>query len=237
MAAGCLAAAAVATALLPSAPRGPRSPSMFVEPMRRLVARPDFVAVVAFVLLFKACDYAMPGALTKKFLVTAGIEARTIGDVLTPAGIGATVAGALLGGLVTTRIGIFRALWILGAFQALSNLGYAGAAWSESKPLLYAAAVFEPFCSGLGTAPFLAFLMTCCDRSFAATHFALWSAVMALGRWAFGRWSGAGAEHFGYGNWFAITFAIAIPSYALLPLVRRRLAAANAGLGEAPAVD
>ena len=227
VAAGLLAVVSLTIAFLPSAPRGARSPSLFVEPLRRLVSRPDFFVVVAFVLFFKACDYAMPGALTKKFLVTAGIKAQTIGDVLTPVGIGATVAGALLGGWVTTRIGIFKALWILGAFQALSNLAYAGAAWSESKPLLYAAAVFEPFCSGLGTAPFLAFLMACCDRTFAATHFALWSAIMALGRWGFGRWSGAAAEYFGYAPWFALTFVAAIPAFALLPFVKRRLDSPN----------
>ncbi len=222
-AAALLAVGALALAFLPPAPRGARSPSMFVEPMRRLVGRRDFLWVAAFVMLFKACDYAMPGNLTKPFLISAGIRAQTIGDVLTPLGIGATVAGALLGGWITTRIGIFRALWMLGAFQALSNLAYAGAAWSESTPLLYAAAVFEPFSSGLGTAPFLAFLMACCDRTFAATHFALWSAIMALGRWGFGRWSGAAAEHFGYAPWFAMTFVAAIPAFALLPFVRRRL--------------
>lgn len=223
VAAGCFAGWAAAAWFLPAAPRTSRSPSMIREPLRRLVARSDFVVVVAFVLFFKACDYAMPGALTKKYLVTAGIPPSVIGDVLTPVGIAATVAGALLGGYVTTRIGLFRALWVLGACQALSNLAYAGAAWSGSPAALYAAAVFEPFCSGLGTAPFLAFLMACCDREFAATHFALWSALMAAGRWGFGRWSGAGAEHFGYATWFALTFLAAIPAFALLPAIRRRL--------------
>lgn len=215
--------AAVAVAFSPRVPRTARSPSLLREPIRRLVAHRDFVTVVTFVLLFKACDYAMPGALTKAYLVKAGIDAGTIANVLTPIAIGATVAGAMLGGLITMRIGIFKALWILGAFQALSNLAYAGAAWNGSTSALYAAAIFEPFCSGLGTAPFLAFLMVCCDRSFAATHFALWSALMAVGRWGFGRWSGAAAEHFGYVNWFALTFLAAIPAFAILPLIRRRL--------------
>lgn len=226
--AAVFAAIALAAIALPAVPRAPRASSSLAEPIRMLVRARGFVAVVAFVLLFKAGDYAMPGALTKKLLVARGIAPTTIADVLTPIGIAATVGGALLGGAVTARIGIFRALWILGAFQALSNLAYAGAAWSGSHAALYGAAIFEPFCGGLGTAPFLAFLMTCCDRAHAATHFALWSAVMALGRWCFGRWSGAGAVFFGYGEWFAMTFLIAIPAYLLLPLVKRRLDAANA---------
>ena len=80
----------------------------------------------------------------------------------------ATIAGALLGGALTTRWGIFRALWLLGAVQALSNLAYyAAAAGGATKPLMYTAAVVEQFTQGLGTAAFLAFLMALCDRRFA----------------------------------------------------------------------
>lgn len=216
---------ALAVATLPSTRQAPGEPVALVAPIRRLAAQRDVLAIAAFVLLFKAGDYAMPGALTKKLLVAREIAPTTIADVLTPLGVGATIGGAAIGGLVTARLGIFRALWILGAFQALSNLAYAGAGWSGSRGALFAAAVFEPFCSGLGTAPFLAFLMACCDRAHAATHFALWSAVMAFGRWLFSRWSGHAAQAVGYEPWFALTFVLALPAYGLLPAVRRRLAA------------
>jgi len=33
--------------------------------------------------------------------------------------------------------------------------------------------------------------------------------------------SGLGAERFGYGNYFALTFLLSLPAYALLPWVRQ----------------
>jgi len=34
-----------------------------------------------------------------------------------------------------------------------------------------------------------------------------------------GGFSGLGAERYGYGNYFAITFVLSLPAYALLPWV------------------
>ena len=84
--------------------------------------------------------------------------------------------------------------------------------------------MFEQLCAGLGTAPFVAFLMTCSVRAHAGTHYALLTAVMGLGRWIFGRWSGAGAEAIGYPAWFAATFVIALPAFFLLPIARGAVA-------------
>jgi len=33
--------------------------------------------------------------------------------------------------------------------------------------------------------------------------------------------SGLGAERFGYGNYFALTFLLSLPAYGLLPWVKR----------------
>ena len=33
--------------------------------------------------------------------------------------------------------------------------------------------------------------------------------------------SGLGAERFGYGNYFALTFLLSLPAYALLPWVKK----------------
>ena len=72
--------------------------------------------------------------------------------------------------------------------QLLSSLGYAAAAAANGagKTGITAAALFENFAAGLGTAAFLAFLMSVCERRYAATQFALLSAIYALSRWASG---------------------------------------------------
>jgi PAT family beta-lactamase induction signal transducer AmpG len=132
---------------------------------------------------------------------------------------------------------MFRALWVLGVGQAGSNLMYAlAAALPPSAPLMYAASVVESFCGGLGTAPFLAFLMAICDKAHAATQYALLSALFGLTRVLAGAASGWATEHLGYAPYFTLTFFLAAPALLLLPWMRAWTATPPApASGPAPA--
>ncbi len=227
-AAAILVLLAAASAHAPVVPRVPRvqGENPVVAPFRQLFARPGFAVVGAFVLLFKLGDYAL-APMTDQFLVRkdgANWSDATIA-LATTVGVAVTIAGALLGGWLTTKWGVFRALWILGLLQAVSNLAYAGAAAAPGPATAWTAAVVEPFCGGLGTAPYLALLMVSCDRAHAGTQYALLSALFALSREAAGTVSGFGAAAFGYAGYFTLTFAAALPAFALLPWVRRWLQA------------
>lgn len=220
-----LGALALVTLVLPSPRRETAHPATLGEPIRALLARPGIWAVVVFALLFKL-DISAMDPMTKPFWVSSGFTLDQIA-ALTTGRLLATLAGATLGGVIATRVGIFHALWSLGLVQLLSSLGYAGAALADAdKAAITAAALFENFAQGLGTAAFLAFLMSVCERRYAATQFALLSAIFALSRWAAGLVSGVLAERLGFGGYFLVTFMMGLPAYALLPRIR------NAGVSE-----
>jgi PAT family beta-lactamase induction signal transducer AmpG len=189
-------------------------------PLNRFLRRPGFAAVVVFILLFKLGDMSL-GPMVRPFWVDRNFSPLQIGVV--PGGLGVifTIIGALLGGALTRRWGIFHALWILGLAQAGSNLTYAtAAALPPSTMLMYTASAIESFCGGLGTAPYLAFLMSICDKQYAATQYALLSALFGLTGALSGAVSGFATERFGYATYFTITFFLAFPAYALLPWIR-----------------
>jgi PAT family beta-lactamase induction signal transducer AmpG len=96
---------------------------------------------------------------------------------------------------------------------------------------MYTASIVESFCGGLGTAPFLAFLMSICDKAHAATQYALLSALFGLTRVVAGALSGWATERVGYAAYFAVTFFLAWPALILLPWVRRWTSARASGLG------
>jgi PAT family beta-lactamase induction signal transducer AmpG len=133
------------------------------------------------------------------------------------------------------RAGIFKALWVLGLWQAASNLGYVIAAsvippaapgvapLFEYRLLVYAASATESFTGGLGTAAFLAFLMAIVDKRRSATEYALLTSVFALSRSLAGWASGYGAQEFGYAQYFLLTFFLSFPAYLLLPWAKRML--------------
>jgi PAT family beta-lactamase induction signal transducer AmpG len=208
--------------------------------LRRWVLRRGGAAVFGFVLLYKLGDAAM-GPMVKPFWLDRGFGVAEVGLVSTSVGMLATILGALAGGRLTSHWGIFRALLVLGLAQALSNLGYAAVAWGGAaapatavatwrdlslalaepgRAAVYAASLLESFTGGLGTAAFLSFLMHVCEKEHAAVQYALLSALFALSGNAAGAASGFLATRLGYGNYFLLTFILALPAYALLPAIR-----------------
>lgn len=199
-----------------------------------MLSRPYMLPVIGFILIFKLGDAAM-GFMVKPFWVDAGFSASQIGLVSVNLGLVLSIAGGLAGGWFTDRVGIFRALWVLGLCQAVSNLGYAWAALTiplatanalipfEHQLLMYAASGLESFTGGLGTAAFLAFLMAIVDKRHSATEYALLSSVFALSRSLAGWAGGFGAEAMGYADYFLLTFFLGFPAFLLLPWVARML--------------
>ena len=192
----------------------------FFNPLQNFWQRPGVVQVLLFVLFFKLGDMAL-GPMVRPFWVDREFSPLQIGAIPGTVGVVSTILGALLGGRLTKRWGLFRALWVLGTVQAGSNLFYAAtAALPRSELLMYVASCVESFCGGLGTAPFLAFLMSVCDKRQAATQYALLSALFGLGRSLSGAFSGWLTQSVGYATYFTVTFFLAWPAFALLPWVR-----------------
>ena len=199
-------------------------------PLRQFFEHPGFNSVLCFILLYKLGDMAL-GPMVRPFWVDRHFSMLQIGAVPGTVGVVTTVLGALLGGNLTKRWGVIRALWLLGIAQAASNLTYAmAAAFPPSTPLMYTASVVESFCGGLGTAPFLAFLMSICDKNHAATQYALLSALFAPVGLVAATVSGWAVEHMGYTAYFSLTFFLAWPALFLLPWVRRWTVARTATL-------
>jgi PAT family beta-lactamase induction signal transducer AmpG len=221
MAALILAVLAACAASSPALPLRVRTDERrWWQPFREWLQQPGALFVFCFVLTYKLGDASM-GPMVKPFWVDRGLTVEEIGLVSTTLGTLASIGGALAGGVLTTRWGIFTALWSMGLLQAFSNLGYAAAAaFDLGRPGIYSASLFESFTGGLGNAAFLSFLMHICDKRRAATEYALLSAIFSLTRVVAGACSGWGASHLGYAAYFSFTFLLAFPAFALLPWIR-----------------
>jgi MFS transporter, PAT family, beta-lactamase induction signal transducer AmpG len=192
------------------------------------VATWKVIPLVFFVLTYKLGEFAI-GPMVKPFWVDYGKTIWPVREELmfqiglfpTSFGIILSVVGALTGGAFISRYGIFRGVWILGLLQAVSNLGYSLVEWLDLGRFgLYGASMFESLCGGLGTAAFLAFLMNVCEKEHATVQYAFLSSIFSLTGRLVGGISGLGAEKYGYGNYFAITFLLSLPAYLMLPWVK-----------------
>ncbi|MBM3227076.1 MAG: AmpG family muropeptide MFS transporter, partial [Candidatus Tectomicrobia bacterium] len=110
------------------------------EPLREVFQRERAIEILAFVCLYKLADN-LAGALLRPFLIDLGYSEFDRGVGLATIGLVTTLGGTFLGGLLTTLTGLGHALWIGGALQIVSNLGYIFLADSAPDRLLLTAAM------------------------------------------------------------------------------------------------
>ncbi len=194
-----------------------------VEPFREFLARNGVGAallVLAFIFLYKLGD-SMATALATPFYLDMGFTKTEIGVVAKNAGLWASVLGGLVGGVWMLKIGINRGLWIFGAVQLLSILGFAWLAQLAKPGIVALGAViaFEALGVGLGTAAFTAFIARATDPRYTATQFALFTSLAAVPRTLVNASTGWIVERLGWFDFFLACALLALPGMALLLLV------------------
>ncbi len=210
-------------------PDTPRSLAIaVVAPLKDFFSRRGAVSLLLLIVLYKFGD-ALAGTLTTAFLIRGvGFDLTDVGVVNKWFGFASLVGGALLGGLLMTNMSLYRALFLFGVLQAVSNLSFAVLAWAgKSYALLVFTVAFENLASGMGTAAFVAFAMALCNHRFSATQYALISALASLGRIMFGPVTGELVALVDWANFFVVTFLAALPGLALVWLLREEIATAE----------
>jgi PAT family beta-lactamase induction signal transducer AmpG len=185
-------------------------------PFVGLLAQHRSLEILAFVVLYKLSDN-LTQALTRPFLVQTGFNDFDVGVATATIGQAAAIAGTLLGGLLTDRLGLGRSLWIFGLLQIVSNLGYAAVAQvGVNRPLMYAAQAFELGSSGLGTGAFGVLLLRLTQKRFSATQYALLSSLFTLPRILSGPVAGVLADAIGWRDFFVLTVLFGMPGMVML---------------------
>ena len=211
----------------PDPPRVGETPVSLADavglPLRELFARPGIYGLLGLIVMYKVGD-AIAGSLQTAFFI-GGLE-FSAGEVGYVKGVGlaATLLGALAGGLGMTKLGLVRSLLLFGILQALSNLSFMVLAWvGKSYVGLTAAIIVENVTGGMGTAAFVALVMSLCDHRYTATQFALLSSLEALGRVFSGRPSAELVGLVGWAQFFFISFVLALPGIWLVWRYRRQI--------------
>jgi PAT family beta-lactamase induction signal transducer AmpG len=89
--------------------------------------------------------------------------------------------------------------------------------------MLTAVVVIENVTGGMGTAAFVALVMSLCDPRYTATQFALLSSLEALGRVFAGRPSADLVEMVGWTQFFVLTVLVALPGLWAVWRIRRSI--------------
>jgi PAT family beta-lactamase induction signal transducer AmpG len=193
--------------------------AVLVAPFREFIERNGVAAalkILLFMLLYKLGD-SMATALSTPFYIDLGFSLSEIGIVAKNAALWPSIVGGLIGGVLMLKIGINRALWLFGVVQLVTIIGFAILAEVGNSLVVLAVVIsLEYLGVGLGTAAFTAFIARTTSLRFAATQFALLTALAALPRTVASSVSGFIVEYIGWTEFFILCTVLAIPGMLML---------------------
>ena len=113
-------------------------------PLKDFFTRKSAFLFILLIILYKLGD-AYAGALTTTFLLRGVHFTLTeVGTLNKAIGIIATIVGALFGGTLMVKLGLFRSLMFFGVLQMVSNLAFMVLAWiGKNYPAMIIAVSFE----------------------------------------------------------------------------------------------
>jgi PAT family beta-lactamase induction signal transducer AmpG len=193
-----------------------------VAPFRDYMTRPGWLAALLFIMLYKLGE-AYLGVMANPFYIEMGFTTVEIADVSKVFGLGATIVGGLLGGILVSRYGVMASLMICGILQIPGTLMFViQALVGHSLPMLMVTIAAENVTAGMATSAFVAYLSSLCNQSYTATQYALLSSFMAFARDVLSASAGWTAEMMGWVSFFSFSAVLAVPALLLLAWMMRR---------------
>ena len=197
--------------------------SPFADFIRRY--RWQAVLILALISTYRISDIVL-GAISNVFYVDMQFTEAEVSLIANVLGILMTLLGALVGGLMVTRFGVMRVLFLGGVLAAATNLLFAWlATMGHNAPMLALVICADNLSAGLATAAFVAYLSGLTNVSYSATQYALFSSIMLLLPKFLAGFSGVIVDKVDYVNFFLFTTSLGVPVLVLIALAMRYLPA------------
>lgn len=155
--------------------------SALADPLRDFFSRYRSAAglILALICLYRIPDFVLN--IMNPFYLDLGYSLVEIAEIRKIYGVGMTMFGVFVGGLIVARYGVLRAM-VIGAFAGpLSNLLFIWLAFQEhSRWSLFIAIGLDNVAGGIAGTCLIAYMSSLTSIGFTATQYALFSALYAL---------------------------------------------------------
>ena len=204
--------------------------SELAESFVTFIKKPNVLWAIAFMLLYRLPE----GFLIKMcqpFLVhgtetgALGLSTELVGLIYGTFGVIALLAGGIVGGIVASKIGLKRSLWIMAACMTLPCLTFVYLAiyQPDNIVIISAALCVEQFGYGFGFTAYMLYMMYFSEGEFKTSHYAICTAFMALSMMLPGFVAGYIQEAIGYVNFFWMVMACCMATVAVTFIVRGQI--------------
>ena len=204
--------------------------SELAESFVTFIKKPNVLWAIAFMLLYRLPE----GFLIKMcqpFLVhgtetgALGLSTELVGLIYGTFGVIALLAGGIVGGIVASKIGLKRSLWIMAASMTLHCLTFVYLAiyQPDNIVIISDALCVEQFGYGFGFTAYMLYMMYFSEGEFKTSHYAICTAFMALSMMLPGFVAGYIQEAIGYVNFFWMVMACCVATVAVTFIVRGQI--------------
>ncbi len=189
-----------------------------VAPFRDFIVRHHQRAllILALIAVYRISDVVM-GVMSNPFYVDMGYTKNEVATVSKVYGVIMTIVGAVIGGVLTAKIGIMRTLFLGAVLSAATNLLFV---WLAGRGHDVAGLVFtisaDNLSAGIATSAFIAYLSGLTNSAYSATQYALFSSVMLLLPKFIAGFSGNFVDTYGYASFFTATALLGLPVLVLV---------------------
>jgi MFS transporter, PAT family, beta-lactamase induction signal transducer AmpG len=191
-------------------------------PFADFMRRPLWLAILIFIFGFKLGE-SMAGVMSTPLYISLGFSLDEIAAISKLVGFFSIVLGALVGGVVTARLGFFRSLMLCGILQSMGNLFFVlQAVKGHHIGYLALCVTAENFTGAMAGSALVGYLSSLCSPSYTATQYALLSSLATVGRTVVASSGGVVAEAVGWAPFFLLTTVITVPALLLLVWMGRR---------------
>ena len=187
-----------------------------IGPFRDFMHRPLWPVILIAIFGYKMGE-AMAGVMSTPLYISLKFSLPEIATASKIFGFFSIVTGSLIGGVVTTRLGIRRALILCGILQSVGNLFFVLQAVEGHRIGYLALCVTAENLTGAmaGTA-LITWLSSLCSPAFTATQFALLSSLASLSRTVVASSGGVLSEKIGWAPFFLLTSVVGLPALLLV---------------------
>ena len=195
----------------------------YIAPVRDFFSRYGLKAAILLLTLvgfYRVSDIVL-GVVANVFYIDMGFSKNAIATVTKTFGLGMTLLGGFLGGMLTVRFGVYAILFTGALLAAATNLLFMLLARGGADLTLLTVVIgADSLCAGLASTAFIAFLSSLTNISFTAVQYALFSSLMTLFPKLIGGYSGTAAASWGYESFFLMTALMGLPVLLLVWLAR-----------------
>lgn len=199
----------------------------FIAPLKELLARPGFLYLILFIFSYKLGESftTTSSGIVMPFLIQGiGFSLETIGYVNKILGVLSIIFGGLTAGFVLLHYSLYRALFIFGLIQALTNVMFVVLAMTGKNLIVFAAAVFfDNFAAGMGSTALVALFMRLVDKRFTGTQFSILVSISTLPRIFSGPVAAVIQMKLGWVGLYELSIACALLFIPFLMLIKKTI--------------